>query len=205
MLSVGLPSDLLRRRPDIRAAERRIAAETALIGVEVTELFPRVSLTGDFGLQAAEFHDYPEGDSLTWSFGPTVRWRLLEFGRLVSAIEAQEERQKQALTLYHQTVLNALEQVESGLANYAAQDRRSTALTQVNDVNRRAFELAKSEYAVGMISFLSVLDTQRSLFATQTELIESQEQTLIELINVYEALGGGWPAASEEVPLSDAS
>jgi NodT family efflux transporter outer membrane factor (OMF) lipoprotein len=192
-LQVGLPSELLRRRPDIRAAERRVAAETALIGVEVAELYPRFSLTGSFGLQAASFSRYVEADSLTWAFGPGVRWRLMEFGRVLSAIEAQEERQEQALLLYQRTVLEALEQVESSLANYAAQKHRAAALETVNAVNTRAFELAKGEYAVGMISFLSVLDTQRSLFSTQTELIQSQQQTLIELINLYEALGGGWP------------
>ncbi len=197
LLHVGLPSELLRRRPDIRAAERRVAKETALIGVEVAELYPRFSLSGTFGLQTAAFSRYVQADSLAWGFGPSVRWRLLEFGRVISAIQAQEERQQQALLLYQRTVLGALEQVESSLANYAAQQQRSAALVNVNAVNTRAFELAKGEYAVGMISFLSVLDTQRSLFATQTELIQSQQQTLIELVNLYEALGGGWPESSE--------
>ena len=90
-------------------------------------------------------------------------------------------------------MLQALEQVETSLANYAAQRRRSETLAEVNAVNRRAFELAKSEYAVGMISFLSVLDTQRSLFSTQTELIRTRQQALVELVNLYESLGGGWP------------
>ena len=99
---------------------------------------------------------------------------------------------------HQQTVLAALGQVESSLANYAAQKQRSAALAKVNDVNTRAFELAKGEYAVGMISFLSVLDTQRSLFSTQTELIQTQQQTLIELINLYEALGGGWPEGMDD-------
>ena len=193
LLAVGLPSELLRRRPDIRAAERRVAAETARIGVEVAELFPRVSLTGSFGLQSAEAKDLVDHRSLTWSFGPSVRWRLLEFGRIISSITVQEERQRQALTLYHQSVLDALEQVESSLANYAAQRQRSESLADVNEVNQRAFELAKSEYAVGMISFLSVLDTQRSLFSTQTELIRARQQALVELVNLYESLGGGWP------------
>ena len=197
LLGVGLPSELLRRRPDIRAAERRLAAETARIGIEVAELFPRVSLLGTFGLQSADADDLMDTDSLTWSFGPGVRWRLMEFGRIISNISVQEERQHQALLLYHQSVLDALEQVETSLANYAAQRRRSETLAEVNAVNQRAFELAKSEYAVGMISFLSVLDTQRSLFATQTELIRTRQQALVELVNLYESLGGGWP---ENVP-----
>jgi len=193
LLTVGMPSELLRRRPDIRAAERRVAAETARIGVEVTELFPRVSLVGTFGLQSADADDIIDAGSLTWSFGPSVRWRLMEFGRIVSNITVQEERQRQALTLYQQSVLEALEQVETSLANYAAQRRRSETLAEVNAVNQRAFELAKGEYTVGMISFLSVLDTQRSLFATQTELIRTRQQALVELVNLYESLGGGWP------------
>ena len=193
LLTVGMPSELLRRRPDIRAAERRLAAETARIGVEVAELFPRVSLLGTFGLQSAEAGDIIDAGSLTWSFGPSVRWRLLEFGRIVSSISVQEEQQRQALTLYYQSVLDALQQVETALANYAAQRRRSQTLAEVNAVNQRAFELAKSEYAVGMISFLSVLDTQRSLFTTQTELIRTRQQALVELVNLYESLGGGWP------------
>ena len=197
LLAVGLPSELLRRRPDIRAAEQRLAAETARIGVEVAELFPRVSLIGSFGLQSAEADDLVDADSLSWSFGPAVRWRLLEFGRIASNIAVQRERQSQALTLYCQSVLNAFEQVETSLANYAAQCRRSDALARANAVNERAFELAKSEYAVGMISFLSVLDTQRSLFSTQTDLIRTRQQALAELVNVYESLGGGWPADAE--------
>jgi NodT family efflux transporter outer membrane factor (OMF) lipoprotein len=193
VLAVGLPSELLLRRPDIRAAERRLAAETARIGVETAELFPRVSLVGTFGLQSAEADDFFDDDSLTWSFGPAVRWRLLEFGRIISNITVQEERQQQALIVYYQSVLNAFEQVEASLANYAAQQERSAMLAGANAVNQRAFELAKSEYAVGMISFLSVLDTQRSLFSTQTELIRTRQQALVELVNLYESLGGGWP------------
>ncbi len=196
-LAVGLPSDLLRRRPDVRAAERRLAAETARIGVEVAELFPRVSLVGTFGLQSADADDLVDADSLTWSFGPAVRWRLLEFGRVVSNINVQQEQQRQALALYHRSVLSAFEQVETSLANYAAQRRRTETLTRANAVNERAFEMAKSEYAVGMISFLSVLDTQRSLFSTQTDLIRTQQLALAELVNVYESLGGGWPAGTE--------
>ncbi len=193
IVAIGLPSELLRRRPDIQAAERRLAAETARIGVEVTELFPRVSLTGSFGLQARDAERYAERDSIAWSFGPLVQWRLFEFGRVLSAINVQEEKQRQAVILYKQTVLNALEQVESAIASYASERRRADALDGVNNVNTRAVELAKSEYAVGMLNFLSVLDTQRSLFSTQTDLIQSRQQTLIELVNVYEALGGGWP------------
>ena len=193
VLAVGLPSELLLRRPDIRAAERRLAAETARIGVETTELFPRVSLTGTFGLQSAEADDFVDDDSLTWSLGPAVRWRLLEFGRIISNITVQEERQRQALVLYYQLVLEAFAQVEASLANYAGQQKRSAMLAEANAVNQRAFELAKSEYAVGMISFLSVLDTQRSLFSTQTELIRTRQQALVELVNLYESLGGGWP------------
>lgn len=194
VLAIGLPSDLLRRRPDIRAAEQRLAAETALIGVEVAELFPRFSLTASFGLQTADAERYFERDSLTWGFGPSVRWRLLEFGRIISSIRAQEESQQLALITYHQTVLNALEEVESHLAGYLAERRRVTALEEVYDVNRRAFELAKEEYAVGMLGFLSVLDTQRSLFNNQTQLIQSRQQALISLVDLYEALGGGWPS-----------
>ncbi len=194
MLAIGLPSDLLRRRPDIRAAEQRLAAETALIGVEIAELFPRFSLTASFGLQTADADRYLHRDSLAWGFGPAVRWRLLEFGRIVSSIRAQEESQQEALIIYHQTVLNALQEVESYLATYLAERRRVSALEEVNEANRRAFDLAKEEYAVGMLGFLSVLDTQRSLFANQTELIQSRQQSLINLVNLYEALGGGWYA-----------
>ncbi len=197
VLALLLPSELLRRRPDVRAAERRVEAETARIGVQMGELFPRVSLTASFGLQTAEVENYVEGDSLAWGFGPAVRWRLLEFGRILSRIEAQEAAAAQAVIVYQQTVLTAFEEVEAGLANFAAERRRAEALDEVNAVNLRAVESAKSEYTVGRLSFLSVLDTQRSLFATQTELLQSRRQELIEMINVYEALGGGWPDEDE--------
>jgi NodT family efflux transporter outer membrane factor (OMF) lipoprotein len=189
---VGLPSDLLRRRPDIRRAERDLAAATARIGAATADLFPRFSITGTFGLSSGQFGDWPSGDSRFWSIGPAVRWPVFDAGRIRSNIEVQNAIQEQSLAAYERTVLRAFEEVENALAAYSREQVRRGSLLAAVQSNQRAVELSNQLFSRGLTDFLSVIDAQRSLYLTQDEWVQSQTLVTTNLIALYKALGGGW-------------
>jgi len=188
----GLPSDLVRRRPDIRRAEREIAATTARIGVATADLFPRFFLTGAAGLQSLEASDLFDGASKYWSIGPTIRWPIFQGGRIVGNIEVREAQQQQALLGYRQTVLGALEEVENAIVAYTRERDRRTTLSAAVDANQRAVDLANALYARGLTDFLDVLAAQGNLFLTQTQLAGSDAAVSSNLVALNKALGGGW-------------
>jgi outer membrane protein, multidrug efflux system len=189
---VGLPSDLLRRRPDVRRAEREFAAATARIGVATADLFPRFSLTGALGLESQEFKDLARGDSLFWNIGPSVSWPIFDAGKIVSNIHVQNARQREALLQYKKTVLTSLEDVENALTAYEQEQFREQSLSRAVDANQRAVQLATLLYKKGLADFLNVLDAQRDLFASQDQMIQSQQNVSANLVALYKALGGGW-------------
>jgi NodT family efflux transporter outer membrane factor (OMF) lipoprotein len=194
----GLPSELLLRRPDIRAAERQLAAATANIGVATSDYFPRFALTGQIGLQSDVLKNLPEGDSTFWGFGPSFRWNLLNFGRVRSNVEVQNARQQQALLSYDNTILSALREVEDSLVAYDRERERWAQLTQAVSSNRRAVDLANQLYSRGLVDFLSVLQAQRELFLVENQLVDSERQVSLNLIAIYKALGGGWSENGEK-------
>ncbi|HEV8290781.1 MAG TPA: efflux transporter outer membrane subunit, partial [Tepidisphaeraceae bacterium] len=179
---LGLPSELLRRRPDIRRAERELAAATARIGVATSDLFPKFSLTGSIGLQSSDLGDLPKASSEFWSLGPGFRWPIFSGGRIRANIRVQNARHEQALTRYEQTVLLALEDVESSLINYGKEQERYKSLDQAVKANRRAVEMATELYTRGVIDFLSVLEAQRSLFGSEEQLIISEKALSANLV-----------------------
>jgi outer membrane protein, multidrug efflux system len=189
---VGLPSDLLRRRPDIRRAERQFAVATAQIGVATADLYPRFSILGTFGLQSISASDWFTGPSRFWSIGPSIRWPFFDAGRIRANIEVRSAQQEQALTQYEKTLLVALGDVETALVNYANEQNRHAALVDAVAANRRAVELANELYIRGLNSFLNVLDAQRSLFSTESDLAQSEATMAANLVALYKALGGGW-------------
>lgn len=189
---VGLPSDLLRRRPDVRRAERELAAATARIGVATADLFPRFSLTGSLGLQSEEFNDLASLDSRFFSIGPSVSWPVFDAGRIRSNIRVQDARQEQALVRYEQSVLTALEDVENALVGYGKERQRRTSLQRAVDANRRSVEMATQLYDRGLTDFLDVLEAQRALFASEDALVQSDRTISTNLVALYKALGGGW-------------
>lgn len=191
-LAVGLPSELLRRRPDIRRAERQLAAATAQVGAATAELFPKFSLLSAVGLQSASAGDLFMGRSRFWSIGPAVHWPIFDAGRIRANIEARNAQQEQALTQYERTILVALRDVETALVNYANEQNRNAALVDAVTANRRAFSLANELYLRGLNSFLNVLDAQRSLFASENDLAQSEAAMANNLVALYKALGGGW-------------
>ncbi|HUJ10256.1 MAG TPA: efflux transporter outer membrane subunit [Verrucomicrobiae bacterium] len=189
---VGLPSDLLRRRPDVRRAERQLAAATANIGVQTAELFPKFSLTGVGGFQSFSAADWFSGGSKYWSAGPSVTWRILDYGRVRSQIKAASAQADQSLAAYEKTVLLALEDVENALVAYSNEQAHYRALSDAVTANRHSLDLANERYRSGLIDFLNVLDAERSLYQTEDQLANSQGAVSISLVALYKALGGGW-------------
>jgi NodT family efflux transporter outer membrane factor (OMF) lipoprotein len=191
-----LPSELLSRRPDLRRAERELAAATARIGVARADLFPRVSIIGGFGRRSEDAGDLSGGASQFWTILPRVQWPIFSGGRIRANIRVQDARHEQALRQYEKAVLTALEEVENALSAHTRELRREESLRAAVAANQRALELATDRYTSGLESFLSVLDAQRSVYAVQDQLVQSERNAVVSLISVYKSLGGGWNHSS---------
>jgi NodT family efflux transporter outer membrane factor (OMF) lipoprotein len=189
---VGLPSELLERRPDVQHAERELAAATARIGVAKADYFPKFSLTGFTALESVSASDWFDYSSRAWSAGPTVQWELFEAGRIRANVRVQNARQEQSLEAYQQTVLVALEEAENALTAYAKEQVRRESLSQSVEANQQALELSTQLYKSGLADFLRVLDSERSLYAAQDALVQSDQSVSTDLVQLYKALGGGW-------------
>jgi multidrug efflux system outer membrane protein len=191
-IPAGLPSDLLRRRPDIRGAEREIAAATARVGVATADLFPKFSITGTAGLESISTSDFLLGPSRMWSVGPSMTWPIFAAGRIRANIAAQDAREEQALYVYRKTVLTALAEVEDAMVAYAKERTRHQALAASAQDFKLSEMLARERYVEGYDSYIDVVDAQRSLYAAQDSLAQSDQLLIDDLIAIYKALGGGW-------------
>jgi NodT family efflux transporter outer membrane factor (OMF) lipoprotein len=187
-----LPSELLSRRPDLRRAEREVAAATAQIGVARADLYPRFAISGTFGRRSADAADLRAGASQFWSIVPGVRWPILSGGRIRANIRVHDARLEQSLNRYEQAVLVALEGVEDALLAQSREQHRLETLRESVRANRRALELATERYTGGLENFLSVLDAQRALYAAEAALADSETRAMVNMIAVYKSLGGGW-------------
>lgn len=196
----GIPSDLLRRRPDIRSAERQLAAATARIGVATADLFPKFSLTGSAGQSAIHFSDIAKSASTTWSFGPSVSWRLFDAGRIRSNIRVQDARQEEALITYEKAVLTALGDVENALIAYSREQDTRTATAAAVQANAKAYDIANELYAGGLVDFLNVLVNQKSLYDSEDSLAVSDQLVATNLVALFKALGGGWTLPAPQPP-----
>jgi NodT family efflux transporter outer membrane factor (OMF) lipoprotein len=203
---IGLPSDLLRRRPDVHHAERQLAAETARIGVAEAEWFPKFSLTGDVGFESVSAGKWFKPGSLFWSFGPSLQWRAFDFGRVRAEVRAQTAVQEAALASYEKTVLVSLQEAENAVVAYAQEQNRHQALADVVTGNRRSLQMAEGLFAKGRVNFLDVLDARRTLYQSDDLLAVSDQAVAIDLIALYKALGGGWETLTPQSanPLSSA-
>jgi NodT family efflux transporter outer membrane factor (OMF) lipoprotein len=190
--TVGLPADLLRQRPDVRRAERELAAQTALIGVAKADLYPAFGLAGTLQLEALNFSDLGDSSSITWSLGAGFRWNIFAGGRIRNRIRVEEARTAQALVRYEQAVLFAVEEVENALIAYQKERERRDRLVEAVDANQRSLDLVMTQYRAGLTNFQNVLDTERSLFNRQDTLAESEGLVVQSLVALYRALGGGW-------------
>jgi NodT family efflux transporter outer membrane factor (OMF) lipoprotein len=188
----GLPIDLIRRRPDIRLAERGLAAGTARIGVATANLFPRVALTAGVGMQGQGLGRVPGVNSFIWSAGPTAYWPLLDFGALDAMIDIEHLRTHELLLSYKQTILDAVEEVENAINSYDAQQQRLRALASALTASQRAVELAQQRYDRGLTDYLNVLDAERQLYVLQDQYAVAQEDVVVQFIALYKGLGGGW-------------
>lgn len=188
---VDLPSELLKRRPDIRRAERQLAASSAQIGVATAELYPKVNLAAFLGLQNMKITDFtPVGKS--WSMASTLTMPIFNWGKLQANIKAKKAFYEQSLLSYRTTILTAFKEVEDALAAYANERDRRQALTRYVEASQLSVELAHERYRKGLTAFLDVLIAERSLFQSQSELLDSEAKTSLQLVALYKALGGGW-------------
>jgi multidrug efflux system outer membrane protein len=194
---VGLPSDLLRRRPDIRRAERQLAAATANIGVATADLFPRFSLTGLLGLQSSRSSDLLTTQSRFWTFGPSLRWPLFNAGRARAAIQVQTARQEEALISYEKAVLTALQEAEDAMVRYTKARSASEALARAMASTRQSADIALELYQKGLVDFLNVLQSQLALYQVQDQFVQSRQEVSTALVALFKALGGGWEIESE--------
>jgi NodT family efflux transporter outer membrane factor (OMF) lipoprotein len=202
VVPVGLPSDLLLRRPDVGRAERQLAAATARIGVAKADLFPKFYLTGAAGFESVSASDWFTRGARFWSLGPTAQWRVFDAGRIRANIKVQNAREEQALAAYEQTVLTAFEEVENGLTAYANEQLRRRSLEDAVGSSQKSLAMANKLYANGLTDFLHVLDAERSLYQAQDALVQSDRTVSANLVSLYKSLGGGWEEADKSVSVA---
>jgi outer membrane protein, multidrug efflux system len=193
---VGLPSELLRRRPDIRAAERRIAAANARIGVAQADLYPHFSLTGAAGLESLNLSSFSSASSGYYQIGPNFRWMIFDAGRVRFQIQAESARTAAATAIYERSVLGALCDVEAALVSYANTQMSRDKFAAESAEDREAVDIARLLYERGVESFLPVLDAERSLYAADDKLAQSERDATLALVALYKSLGGGWQTAN---------
>ena len=198
-ITARLPIELLQNRPDIRQAERALAAQTALIGVATADLYPRISLFGAFGMEALEFNDlFEQSRSRIHNYGPSFTWNIFDGGRVRNRIRAEDARAEEAYAHYRQTVLDALEDVENSLVSYKQEDIRREKLERSVFAARRSVELVTNLYMAGLTNFQDVQDMELLLFEQEDQYAHSEGMVILHLISIYRSLGGGWEPAAHK-------
>ena len=190
--NIGTPELLLRRRPDIRVAERELASATAQIGVAVGDLFPRISFVGRWGFDAVDSGDLGKGSSEGYAFGPSIQWAAFDLGRVRQRIKQREAATDRALARYEQTVLQALEETDASMTAYVKAKVKQAHLQDSTTASLEAVTLARARYESGVADFLTVLDAERSALTAEDQLALSETQTATALLATYKALGGGF-------------
>lgn len=191
-LALGVPAELLRRRPDVRRAERELVAENARRGIAEAERLPRFTLGGTLGFESEEPGDLIESASSVFGLGPSLRWTLFDGGRLRQRVEVQDARVEQAQLRWEQSILLALEEAENALTAWVREEARRVALAAAAQQARRAVELARTQYREGVADFQAVLDSERALTELDDALAQSEGALAAGLVSIYRALGGGW-------------
>lgn len=194
---VGLPSELLDRRPDVREAEQSLAAATANIGQAKALLFPRIALTGSFGFTSTEFDTWFDGPSKAWNILGNVLQPIFNAGKNRRRVEITESQQRQTLYEYERTILQAFRETEDALVAYRKTGEQREAQARRVGAERKVLELAELRYRGGVAAYLEVLDAQRSLFGAEIDETQTVTANLVSLVQLYKALGGGWPPAAD--------
>ena len=191
-IAVGVPAEALRRRPDVRTAERKLAAQTAEIGVAEASRYPNFSLLGSIGVESLEFANLYSAGARAAQGAAKTAWTLFDGGSIRQNIKLQTAMQEEALSFYESTVLGALKDVENAMVAFANEQVRRNSLAVAVESSRNAFELARFQFSSGLVGFQTVLDTQQSLLSAQDQLAISQAKVTSDSISLYKALGGGW-------------
>lgn len=197
---LGVPSELARRRPDIRQAEAQLHAATATIGVAVGDFYPSVKLNGSVGFNALDLRNLWKGSSLQYAVGPSVSLPIFEGGRLKSTLELREAQQQEAAIAYHKTVLQAWHEVVNALVAYRSEQERRASLKAQVDRARQAVALSRTRYKNGLADFISVLDAERTALQAELQYAQSTASVSTDLVQLYKALGGGWELTFPEEP-----
>lgn len=200
VIATGIPADLLRRRPDVRAAERIAAAQSARIGQAVADLYPRISITGATGFASSTYEgdrnpglgNIFDADSFTGFIGLEVNWPILNYGRIEGNIRVQDARYEQAVAQYQDSVIRAAADVEGGLSEFLRSKERTTHLTEAVDASKRSVELSLIQYRAGAVDFIRVNDAQTVLVEAEDGLVVSRASIALGAVRTYRALGGGW-------------
>ncbi|WP_323992593.1 efflux transporter outer membrane subunit [Nguyenibacter sp. L1] len=195
---VGVPSELARRRPDIRQAEAQLHSATAQVGEAVAEFYPRVTINAGFGFQSLSFRDLGFWNAKTWNVGPSISLPIFQGGRLRGQLELRRAAQQEAAITYRRTVLGAWHEVDDALTAYRDEQMRRDSLQRQVASDQRALDLARDQYRHGMVTFLTVLDAERQVLGAQTDLTGSTGALSRDLVQLYDALGGGWESAFPE-------
>ena len=200
---VDMPADLLRRRPDIRAAEMQLATQSALIGVSAADLYPSISLLGLVGLSATTLNGAPR--VLSWGLGPSLVWNVFDHGRLTNAVLVQDARFQQLFEQYQDVVLRAAREVDDAAVGFARTGEQIALLADAVQAAQRSLDIATLQYREGLVDFQRVLDTQRTLFSQQELLVTTRGSLTQNLIALYKAMGGGWEQARSRPVMDDAT
>jgi multidrug efflux system outer membrane protein len=205
-LPIGDPTELLRRRPDVRAAERELAAATARVGVATADLFPRVNVTGFVGFLSGDvgrlFNTTPGADARAWSITPSVSWAAFDLGSVRARLRASEAQSDAAAAIYEKVVLTALEDTENSLVAYSSRQAQLKSLTEQASASRRATQLAATQYREGVADFLVLLDAQRTQLEAEDSVAQAEMTVNVAVVAIYKALGGVGQPANEELAMS---
>jgi NodT family efflux transporter outer membrane factor (OMF) lipoprotein len=201
-LPVGVPSELARRRPDIRQAEAQLHEATADIGVAVGDFYPTVKLNGSVGFQALDFASLWKGTSWQYQYGPSISLPLFDGGRLRSTLELREATQKEAAINYRKTVLQAWHDVVNALVAFRHEQERRGHLNLQASHARAALDLSRKRYTDGVEAFITVLDAERTVLAAEQQAATSATNASIDLVALYKALGGGWEETFPVAPIA---
>jgi NodT family efflux transporter outer membrane factor (OMF) lipoprotein len=191
-IGIGVPAQLLRRRPDIRAAERQVEANAALLGATKRDWFPELIITGSIGFSSAEIKELMRSRSLTWEIAPTLKWNIFGGADRINATREARAALDQSILSFNGTMLTAIQEVESAMSQYKESLAQIVSLREAVNQNWETLALSLELYKQGLTEYQNVLDAQRSLLNYQNYLVQGHGSSLIYLVQLYEALGGGW-------------
>ncbi len=199
-VAVGIPAQLLVRRPDVRRAERLVAAQSARIGIAEADLYPRIAITGVIGYESRNLSSLFQGDSFMGNVGAGFRWDILNYGRIQNNIRAEQAHFRELVFKYQEVVLKAHQEVENAINRFLRAQQRVRFLQEAVQAANESVELAEDQYRVGKVDFQRLLDSQRTLVLLQDQLTAARGEVVMSLVAIYKALGGGWQAATESGP-----